>query len=229
MSFLPEDYKSPSSSNNYMKIQEGENRIRILTKPILGWEDWLDKKPVRYPMDQKPSKPFDSKKPVRHFWAFIVWNYNDEQIQILNITQATIRNCIEALCKDEDWGEPFYYDIKIIKKGEGTDTEYTVNPVPKKEIPSYIKDRFLSKPCNLMAFFNGEDPFSSQKSYTNAFFQEEDDIDDIISQCSDEYQKTVADLLKRQGVSSVKDLAFEAQQKIKIRSLEERELYHGRS
>lgn len=229
MSFLPEDYKSPSSSNSYMKIQEGENRIRILTKPIMGWEDWLDKKPVRYPLDQKPSKSFDSKKPVRHFWAFIVWNYNDEQIQILNITQATIRNCIEALCKDEDWGEPFHYDIKIIKKGEGTDTEYTVNPVPKREVASFIKDQFGLKPCNLMSFFTGEDPFGSHKSYTKAFFHDEEDLDAIISECSDDYRKTIADLLKRQGVSSVNDLPYEAREKIRLRSIEERDLVHGKS
>lgn len=226
MSFLPKDYKSPTSTNNYMKIQEGENRIRILTSPVMGWEDWHDKKPVRYPMNQKPLKPYDSKKPARHFWAFIVWNYNEEQIQILNITQATIRNNLEALCNDEDWGSPFNYDIKIIKKGEGTDTEYTINPVPKKEIADYIKEKFLAKPCNLDSFFTGEDPFGNHPVYTKAFFQDDDeDIDAIISECSPDYQKTILDLLKRQNVKSVSDLPKESQKKIRVRSVEERELY----
>ena len=28
---------------------------------------------------------------IKHFWAFVVWNYNDNLIQILEITQATIQ------------------------------------------------------------------------------------------------------------------------------------------
>src|SRR5215510_11210672 len=94
--FLPQDYQAPKTSNFYMKLQEGENKFRILTQPILGWEDWLDKKPVRYTFDNKPTKSFDPKKPVKHFWSMVVWNYNEEQIQILHITQATIRSSIEA-------------------------------------------------------------------------------------------------------------------------------------
>lgn len=103
MNFLPENYTTPKTSNSYMKLQDGENKFRILSSPIIGWEDWLDKKPVRFRFNEKPNKSIDPKKPLRHFWAFIVWNYMEEKIQILQVTQATIRNCIEALCKDTDW------------------------------------------------------------------------------------------------------------------------------
>ena len=88
MSFLPQDYTSPKSFNNYMKLQEGENKIRILSRPIIGWEDWLNNKPIRFRMSEKPAKPVDAKKPIKHFWAFVVWNYAEEQIQILHLTQA---------------------------------------------------------------------------------------------------------------------------------------------
>lgn len=161
MNFLPEDYKAPNSSGFYTKLQDGENRIRILSKPVMGWEDWIDKKPYRFRMDKKPNAN-DPKQPVRHFWAFIVFNYTVEEIQIMEITQSTVRKSIEGLCRDADWGAPFHYDIKIIKTGQQKDTEYTVNPVPHKPIDDYIVQAFKERPINLEALFENKDPFSSE-------------------------------------------------------------------
>jgi len=162
MSFLPDNYQAPRSSNYYMKLVEGENRIRIMSRPVLGWEDWKDNKPVRFTMDKKPAKPFDPKKPVKHFWAFVVFNQNEEQIQILHVTQASIRKSIEALCKDTDWGDPYAYDLKIMKTGEGVDTEYAVNPVPHKPVDQFLITCFDERPCYLEALFDNGDPFSQE-------------------------------------------------------------------
>ncbi len=117
-----------------MKLQDGENKIRILSKPIVGWLDWKDKKPYRFAMKSKPEKPMD-KNPIKHFWAFIVWNYNDQAIQILEVTQQTIQAAIGNLSKDEDWGAPFEYDLKITKKGKDLETKYGITPSPKKSLP----------------------------------------------------------------------------------------------
>lgn len=165
MSFLPEDYQEPKTANFYMKLQDGENRFRILSKPILGWEDWEDRKPVRFRLDAKPLTSIDPKKPIRHFWAFIVYNYKEEQTQIMEITQSTIRRQIEALCSDKDWGPPYHYDIKIIRTGESMETEYTVNPVPHKPLDQKIFESFENRKCNLEALFSGEDPFATHWKY----------------------------------------------------------------
>lgn len=171
--FLPQDYEAPKSGDNYMKWQDGENKFRILTQPVLGWEDWIDKKPKRYRMKEKPAKPYDEKKPLKHFWSFVVWNYGEEKIQILQVNQASIRNYIEALVKDESWGSPYFYDIKVFKKGEGMETEYLVNPVPPKPLNPLIKDEFNKKRCNLEALFDGEDPFSPDwEMYSPGMFEE---------------------------------------------------------
>src|SRR5690606_20654859 len=90
LEFLPEGYEAPQGTGNYMKLQSGENKFRILSKPIIGWLDWKDNKPYRFRIKERPEKPMGD-KPVRHFWAFIVWNYNAEAVQILEITQATIQ------------------------------------------------------------------------------------------------------------------------------------------
>jgi hypothetical protein len=174
--FLPEDYEAPNTAGNYMKLQAGENKIRILSAPLLGWEDWtLEKKPVRFRYNQRPAKSIDPLRPVKHFWAMIVWNYREEKIQILQITQASIRNAIQALCENEDWGAPYFYDIKITKKGEKVDTEYNVAPSPHKPCAENIKLAFYSKPCNLEALFDSTDPFANNISeYTVGIFEDKD-------------------------------------------------------
>src|SRR5690606_38082152 len=134
----------------YFKLQDGENRIRILSRPVLGWEEWTkEKKPVRYAMDEKPTVFIDEEKKPKHFWAFIVWNVLEKQIQIMQVTQATIRNKIEELTKDQEWGCPFEYDLKISKSGSGIETKYIINQVPHKKVSQEILDAFHDRPINL--------------------------------------------------------------------------------
>lgn len=158
--FLPDGYKEPSANNRYFKLQEGENRVRILTAPIVGWEDWHEKKPMRYYYDKKPAKPYDPKRPIRHFWAMVVWNYKEKKIQIWQVTQASIRGSIKSLSENEDWGAPYKYDLKVMKSGEGVDTVYAINPCPAKPVSDEIKRAFQENPCCLDALYYNEDPFS---------------------------------------------------------------------
>lgn len=159
--FLPDTYDVPKTSSGYMKLQKGENKFRILSKPVIGWEDWEDKKPIRFRMDNKPTKPIDPQKKVKHFWAFVVWDYADSKIKILEITQSSIQSKIQSLSKDEDWGSPFAYDIKVNRTGDGLETEYDTNPVPHKGVPSEAKEAFQKTPVNLEALFENEDPFDT--------------------------------------------------------------------
>ena len=143
--FLPKDYAAPKQSS-YMRLQPGENKFRILSKPILGWLDWDDKKPVRYKYSPKAPKSINESKPCKHFWAFIVYNYSEAKIQILEIAQATIRNDLESMSNEPDLGPPFFYDIKITKTGDGTKTKYTVMALPLKPTSETIKKAFEEGP-----------------------------------------------------------------------------------
>lgn len=240
MKFLPEDYQAPKNSNNYMKLQDGENKIRILSQPIFGWEDWVDNKPVRFRMDQKPAKANDPKKPIRHFWAFIVWNYNEERIQILQLTQATIRNNIEALCKDEDWGEPYFYDLKIIRKGEGVDTEYMVNPLPHKAIAPKIIEEFNALPCYLEALFENADPFSIEDGkITEGIFEKKEsvsttvtsaqakELEEIFSSCDPTYLSKVLTTIRKSGtdIDGIHDIPATLFERIKNAALKKAHEY----
>lgn len=170
--FLPDNYELPNANQNYMKFEKGENRFRILSKAIAGWLDWQDKKPHRFPIDKKPAKPFDPNKPIKHFWAFVVWNYNHQCIQILEITQAGIQKSISDISKDEEWGSPFEYDLKVNRKGEGLETEYSITPSPKKNLSEEVKKAALDKPCYLEALYAGEDPWTVNDKQTDLAFMD---------------------------------------------------------
>lgn len=247
MNWLPEEYEAPKSTSGYMKLQEGENRIRILSQPIYGWEDWTaDKKPVRSRYDNKPLKSIDPKRPVKHFWAFIVWNYNEEQIQILQVSQATIRKNLEKLCKDADWGAPTFYDIKITKEGEAKDTEYTVNPVSHKPVSPAIIEAFKEKPCNLEALFDNADPFSKEwDTFTPGIFRLEDslpeqslspkklcikkeqaaELESILVKCNPAYTKSVWEMLHNNNIIALQDLPIEMYDRLKKAATKKAEEY----
>lgn len=176
MNFLPDNYEPPRGASSYITprdLPEGDTKFRILSQPILGWEDWQDKKPLRYRFDNKPAKPVDASRPIKHFWSMIVWNYAAEQIQIFTVTQATIQRPLQALCKDEDWGAPYFYDIKINKKGEGKDSEYQLNPVPHKPTAEHIVRAFNDRPIDLEALYDKADPFANTGVKTVGIFTKE--------------------------------------------------------
>lgn len=238
MNFLPENYEAPKSSGFYLKLQEGENRIRILSEAVIGWEDWIDKKPVRFRMNNKPLKSFDPKKPVKHFWAFVVYNHNEDQIQIMQITQSSIRKSLESLCKDGDWGAPYFYDIKIMKTGDGIDTEYAVNPVPHKPIDQSILDRFHERKCNLEALFDNADPFSPEwEMHTRLGFSKVENIKDnaeiellktMLDQCDPEYKENLMHTLSKMPtpVTRLEDVPVNLMPKIKTAIKKKHEEYN---
>ena len=170
MSFLPKDYKVPGSSNNYMKFEQGENLLRILSNPILGWEWWTsdtnnEGKEVRTPHKVKEEEgvPMDAidadGRGVKHFWAMVVWNYQVKKVQILEITQKGIQKAIRALEKSKGWGDPKNYDLSITKTGEKLETEYSVMPVPPTELDKDIVKKFKETKVDLEALYKGDDPF----------------------------------------------------------------------
>lgn len=173
MSFLPDNYEVPLSNSSYMKFKDGENRLRILSVPIFGWEDWtVLKKPIRFRMNAKPDKPVDPLKPIKHFWAMIVWNYGTSKIEILEVTQVSILKRFDALSRDSDWGDPFKYDIKVFRSEEKGIVKYVVNPCPAKDVTPEVKEAFAATPIDLEELFRSGDPFKSSPEYhTKAFWE----------------------------------------------------------
>lgn len=158
--FLPSNYEVPQSEGNYMKLKQGSNTLRVLSSAIVGYEYWnKESKPIRsrVPFTETPddAKLDNGQFKPKHFWAFLVYNYDAKKVQILEVTQSTIQSAIEALVKNPKWGTPLKYDICITREGEKLDTEYAVVPEPHSDAPV-----LNIPPVNLEALFSGADPFA---------------------------------------------------------------------
>jgi len=161
--WLPDGAKEPKSKTNYtMPLDEGQHRLRVLSSAIVGYEGWKkegDKStPVRYKTGSQPDFGPDGKD-TKYFWAFLVWNYEQERVQIMAVTQKTIRTQIEALISQDAWGNPKLYDIVITRKGmKMEDTEYTVMPNPHTDAP----DVDTPDSDYLKTWQKGDDPFKKE-------------------------------------------------------------------
>lgn len=183
MTWLPQGYEVPKQQGNYFKFEKGTNKFRVLSAPIMGYIYWNSSgKPVRLknyttlPSDIRLDMDGNPEK-IKHFWAFVVWSYKAEKLQILEITQATIQSAMQELVTNEDWGDPQQYDITVSKKGEKLDTEYTVTPSPVRDMPEAAKTAKRTIPVNLNALYTGADPFSAQITPEDNPFNDPDAID----------------------------------------------------
>ena len=164
--FLPLGYELPVTGGNYMKLEKGDNLFRVLSSAIVGYEYWnVENKPVRAKKIPE-AIPLDMQKDSnwKHFWAFVVWNYKAQKIQILEITQSTIQGAITNLVEDVDWGSPKGYDLKITATGDGLERVYTISPKPHSLLKPEIDSVYANTPINLEALFVGGDPFKPTTS-----------------------------------------------------------------
>lgn len=162
--FLPATYEKPASNSRYYKLQAGDNRFRILSPAIVGWIEWTEeadgsRRPIR--TKERPNQSIDPKKPAKHFWSFIVYDYREKNIKIMEITQATIQDAIYALHISEAWGDPAGYDLNINKTGEKMETKYNVIPFPPKPLDHTIASEYLTANIKLEKLFDNGDPFES--------------------------------------------------------------------
>jgi len=176
MGFLPNNIKAPSEggggSGNYLRFTQGENKFRIIgasdDKPTpgfihgtLGWtEEDGKKRPIRW-AEGTPAPMQFADKP-RNFYAFVVYNYNESKVQILELTQMKLQAELLQLAQDEDWGDCRKYDLSVVRNGEGLDTTYAMNPKPIKKMDEDIRAiaKAELKRINLPALFDGGDPFA---------------------------------------------------------------------
>ena len=163
--FLPADYSSPVTGDNYYKLVKGENRFRFISSPITGWVWWTEdkegnKKPSRIRMsDVKP----DPKLKAKHFWAAVVYDYSTRTFKIFEITQKSIQVQILSLNANEKWGSPKDYDLCIVRSGDGMETEYNVQPEPKTPVPEKEKAANAFLQIELEVLYAGGDPFEHYK------------------------------------------------------------------
>ena len=186
MSFYPQGYEPKEETSDYMRLVEGEHRFRILTDPIIGYEYWTaDKKPVRYKTFKEAVADPNATK-IKEFHGFIVWNYQEEKVMFLNITQKTIQKAIYNYTCDDDWADPTKYDIVIKRTGTGIDdTEYQVSTKLPKPLDEKAKKAFKDVKIVIDNYFNDGHPIvrdNNENATTKVMTDEESEaVADSIS------------------------------------------------
>lgn len=169
--FLPEGTSIPAGESKYMRFSEPENKFRVLGSAIVGFELWVKGKPVR----KKDKESFNSdellnadinkftgkKKTPQYFWAFPVYNYQTEKIEILEVTQVTIMRGIQDYLDDPDYGNPKDYDLNVIRDESGEKVEYRVKAKPPKTLDAGLVKTYQDMKIDLKAIFKGDDPFAN--------------------------------------------------------------------
>lgn len=176
--FLPEDY-TPAVSE-FMKLGEGDNKVRILSKPLIGQLWWVSADGVVRDKGtiQKGDKPFrvefQDELPedvlelqAKEFWMMKVYDYKAKGIRIFEITQQTIIKSLNEFITSEDWGDPREYDINFKKEGSGKETKYFVMPSPHSALKEEVKEASENSKVELSSFLTknrkAQDPFEGME------------------------------------------------------------------
>lgn len=128
----------------YMKLQNGNNIVRILTKPFEYWQHKYkanEKDPgfgervmSSYPLHgTDPLMDNFGMKPKRR-WLVGIIDRATSSYKILDLSPTAFKK-IQELSRDEDWGDPSQYDIDIkVDEDGGATGYYNVIAKPKKPL-----------------------------------------------------------------------------------------------
>jgi len=200
--FTPKDFDK-ARVGNYMKFEDGENKIRVLEEPITGYVYWEDVNGDIVPKNEmagKGGKPIRSQTydalnmaqrgAMKGFAAVLVWNYNVGKVQILEIKQVGIMNALEALSLSKAWGDIKTFNIIVKRTRTGsnpTDVEYSVIPEPKEELDKEISKTYKEAKVNLNALYDGDDPFGNE--------EEAVDVEEVAKEITDvDIEEVMGDL-----------------------------------
>lgn len=165
MGFIPKEAieaVNDGGSSIFIDLKPGEQKFRILglrfyyetrtpnNSPIRS-KTRLTKIPFngRFECHTKNGKVWQEK--IKYVWAMTVWSYADQEVKVLSLDKATVQKQLVVLDEDEDWGDLSTFDIKIVRKGEGSETKYTVMPSNQKPLPKDIQSKIDNAAINLDA------------------------------------------------------------------------------
>lgn len=127
----------------FTKFGAGTTLIRILDEePYSFWQHWIPASrtsaicsgskdcPVCHVIAEAKANKVDAPYNNQHRHAMRVWNYNTNQMEIM-IQGKGFMTQILALHKEV--GDIRNYDIKVLRSGEGLNTNYTILPTAESE------------------------------------------------------------------------------------------------
>ncbi len=183
MGSINEDFTVQQPKSNYTKLPVGKHHLRILGLSVSGYETWEDtaeggRRPTRYRISD--GVPVENADEVKKFLAWPVWNYDQRQIQIFEITQVTIQRELIALERNKKWGDLQDFDIEIERTGNDKNTtKYAVRPEPKTELEDETVQAVAERGLPVLdALFEGADPFNYNGNAPALSKKESAELDD---------------------------------------------------
>ena len=185
--------------NDYMRLEEGENVVRVMGNPTQFYIHWLttqdgSKKKIVSPIDSMAlvGRLEDAGFKRQTRWIVKVLDRNDDSFKVLEVG-SQIYNGIRSLFNNPKWGKVTDYDISIMRGPKGSQPLYSVQPNPKEKIDPALKGKFaqftsrvdiskMTKPaetqtvCELLGWDSSQ--FQAEKS-ADSFTDDEFDFDDF--------------------------------------------------
>ena len=136
---------SSSSASDFMRLEQGENVVRVMGNPTQFYVHWLT---CSDGSKRKVVSPIDNPEMVRRLedagfkrqarWLVKVLDRTDDRFKALEIG-AQIYNGIRALYNNEKWGKVTAYDLSVVRGAPGQQPLYNVTPNPKEDLDSSFK------------------------------------------------------------------------------------------
>ena len=131
------DYKPPEdlATSSWLKIEEGKPvTVRLLSHSITFKNHWISSENKNYDCVgiDNGCKWCEVGEKIRHRWAYLALLRDDKApaVKVFEMGFMIFGDILE-FAKDDDLGDPRSYDLKISRKGQKLDTEYTTYPSPK--------------------------------------------------------------------------------------------------
>jgi hypothetical protein len=158
-------YQEPQKPSKYLKLTEGVHLIHLLTPPqevVSYFVEFLEgsdgkKQKICTPDLGDGTYPANTKRT----WAFKIWNYDTQEIQVWEVSQKSIQSYLSAIPQGKIKNDWLKYPIQITRKGDKMDTEYLLDKGDTSLIPAEAEKAKANTYVNLSAMIAGQDPFDS--------------------------------------------------------------------
>jgi len=131
------DAAGGSGEGLFLKLVEGSNRVRIVSKPYKAYIHWVDDatgapKKINCSQTGCPICTGAGGEGPKPRWFMRVLDRKTKKVKILEVG-TQIYSQLKTLAKNPEWGNIFDFDIDVNRGKKGANPLYSVQPCPKKE------------------------------------------------------------------------------------------------
>lgn len=172
VSLEEDDFSQGSTAGGpSMKLEVGENRIRVVSPINQTWVHWLQdvtgaRKKVNCAADGCPLCK-NGEAPKKRFVMKVI----DRATGTVKVLEASpsVGQQLQTLYKDAEWGKLHGYDVKVIKGAKGTSPAnyYKVVPCPKSPLTDAEKKMAQEDKTDLAPYFTPSSVADVEKAMTN--------------------------------------------------------------